>query len=161
MVKMIRNANNTDAAAVSPFGTPAATARHQRAARSAEYAREWDALTAAREIAWQLIRYRMDNELTQQQLAERAQTSHSQISRLESGQHLPSITSLGKIANALGLKLVVSFERYADEAKPHAADELPGTSPTGAAGSVFGVDANNSLPPARTPTSKRPQVSEK
>jgi ribosome-binding protein aMBF1 (putative translation factor) len=118
---MIRSDNDAGAA-VSPLGTTATAARRRRAARSPEYAREWEAQTASREIAWQLIQFRMENDLTQQQLAERAQTSHSQISRLESGEHLPSLASLGKLANALGLKLNVTFERYDAEVDLHMAD---------------------------------------
>jgi len=99
---------------ISPIGSTAAAARTHRAARNPEYAREWEAQAAAREIAWQLVKFRMENGLTQQELAIRAQTSHSQISRLESGQHLPSLATLGKIANALQLRLSISFELRAE-----------------------------------------------
>lgn len=63
-----------------------------------------------REIAWLLIRYRMDNGLTQEELAERVGTSHSQISRIESGRHRPNLDTLERIAHALDLKLLVEFE---------------------------------------------------
>ncbi len=103
-------------AAVSPLGMTATEARRRRAAQSPEYARAWERNAAARAIARQLIYYRMEHGLTQEELADRAGTSNTQISRLESGEHLPSITSLGKIANVLGLKLNVSFDRYEDAA---------------------------------------------
>ncbi len=98
------------AAPVSPIGTSAIVARRRRAARDSEFAREWESQALAREIAWLLIRYRMDHDLTQEQLAQRAGTSHSQIARIESGRHLPSVNSLGKIAAALGLSLRITFE---------------------------------------------------
>lgn len=37
-------------------------------------------------------------------------TSHSAISRLESGQHRASIATLERVGEALGLRLVVSLE---------------------------------------------------
>ena len=103
-------ADNEKAATSSPIGSTAVAARIRRAARNPEYVREWDAQAAARDIAWQLVKYRMDNQLTQEELAKRAGTSHSQISRLESGRHLPSLATLGKIANALHLRLSISLD---------------------------------------------------
>ena len=43
-------------------------------------------------------------------VAERVGTSHSAISRLESGQHRASIATLERVGEALGLRLVVSLE---------------------------------------------------
>jgi len=55
---------------------------------------------------------RRDKGLTQQELAALARTSHSQISRLESGQHLPSVATLGKIAAALHLRLSITLSAW-------------------------------------------------
>jgi transcriptional regulator with XRE-family HTH domain len=44
-------------------------------------------------------------------LAERVGTTKSAISRLESGQHPPTVATLNKIALAFGARLVVSFEK--------------------------------------------------
>jgi transcriptional regulator with XRE-family HTH domain len=63
-----------------------------------------------REIAWLLIRYRMDKGLSQQQLADLVGTSHSQISRIESGRHRTNLDSLTRIAHALDLRMVLGFE---------------------------------------------------
>jgi hypothetical protein len=54
---------------VSPIGSTAVAAHRRRAANNLAYAREWGARALAREIAWQLIRYRMDNDLTQEEIA--------------------------------------------------------------------------------------------
>ncbi len=105
------------AVTASPIGTTAVVARQRRAANNSEFAREWESQTLAREIAWLLIRYRIDHDLTQEQLAQRAGTSHSQIARIESGRHMPSVTSLGKIAAALGLSLRIRFEASDDPAR--------------------------------------------
>lgn len=101
--------DNRDAAVVSPIGTPAAAARADRAARNPEFARLWEEYAIAREVAWQLVKFRMERGLTQQQLAECAGTSHSHISRLESGQHIPSVSTLKKVAKVLRLNMAITF----------------------------------------------------
>ena len=52
----------------------------------------------------------MDKGLTQQELAESVGTSHSQISRIESGRHRTNLNTLVRIASALGIKVLVGFE---------------------------------------------------
>ena len=82
----------------------------RRRARSAEYQRERARLDPFEAIARQVILRRGELRLTQKELAERVGTSHSAISRLESGQHRASITTLERVGEALGLRLVVSLE---------------------------------------------------
>jgi transcriptional regulator with XRE-family HTH domain len=48
--------------------------------------------------------------LSQAELAKRMGTSHSAISRIESGQHRTSVATLQRLADALGLRFVVGFE---------------------------------------------------
>jgi DNA-binding XRE family transcriptional regulator/phage-related protein len=62
------------------------------------------------QVARLLIRYRIDHGLSQTQLAERAGISHSVVSRIETGQHRTNLDTLGRIALALGRRLVISFE---------------------------------------------------
>jgi transcriptional regulator with XRE-family HTH domain len=52
----------------------------------------------------------MDKGLTQERLAELVGTSHSQISRIESGRHRTNLDTLVRIAEALDLRLVLGFE---------------------------------------------------
>lgn len=61
------------------------------------------------EVARQLILARTRKGLTQQNLARKMQTKQSVISRVESGQHLPSLSFLHRLANATGTSLTVSF----------------------------------------------------
>jgi transcriptional regulator with XRE-family HTH domain len=61
-------------------------------------------------MAWLLIKYRMDRGLSQEKLAELVGTSHSQISRIESGRHRTNLDTLSRIAQALGLRMVLGFE---------------------------------------------------
>ena len=101
--------DNPEAEIVSPIGTPASASRARRAARDPEFARLWAERAVERMIAQQLVKYRMANDLSQEELAARAGTSHSQISRLEGGQHQASVATLKKIADALDLDLGITF----------------------------------------------------
>jgi len=57
-----------------------------------------------------IVARRIRYGLTQEQLAERMGTSVSAISRLESGQHRPSLATLEKVARAFQERIVVGFE---------------------------------------------------
>jgi transcriptional regulator with XRE-family HTH domain len=57
-----------------------------------------------------VIARRIRYGLTQEQLAERMGTSESAISRLESGQHRPSVETLEKLGQAFGERIVLGFE---------------------------------------------------
>ena len=49
---------------------------------------------------------------TQKQLAKRLRMTESMISRLERGDHLPSLATLCKIANAFGRRLEIAFHEH-------------------------------------------------
>ena len=111
---------------ISPTGTPAHAASQRRAARSSTYRRQRDELATTRELARQIILYRTRHGLSQQQLADLVGTSHSQISRIESGRYMPAGTTLQRIARALNLNLRIILEeretvRHASGSK----DQLP------------------------------------
>ena len=57
-----------------------------------------------------MIVRRAELGLTQGQLAERMGTSHSAISRIESGQHRTSVATLERLAQALEVRFVMGFE---------------------------------------------------
>lgn len=96
--------------AVSPVGSTADQASARRAARSPEYRAQSAEREGFREIAWLLIKYRMDKGLSQQQLADLVGTSYSQISRIESGRHRTNLHTLTRIAHALDRRIVLGFE---------------------------------------------------
>ena len=48
--------------------------------------------------------------LTQKQLAQRSGVSQANISKIENGNYHPSLSTLKRIADALGKRLVVRFE---------------------------------------------------
>lgn len=99
----------------SPIGTDATTARRRRAERSAEYRDEEARLAPFEQVARMVIGRRNDLGITQEQLAERMETSASTISRIESGQHVTSFTTLERLAAALEVKLLVGFETEAGD----------------------------------------------
>ena len=90
------------------------------AARSEEYRDARDEYARIRElrktnpVAAHLRERRYELGLTQQEVASAAGTSHSAISRLESGMHTPSLSTLQKIAAVLDEELVLCFQTTVD-----------------------------------------------
>jgi ribosome-binding protein aMBF1 (putative translation factor) len=94
----------------SPIGRGAADSSRRRAQRSPGYQAEQARLAPYEDVARIIIRLRMDNDLTQEALAERVGTSKAAISRLESGRHAPTAETLRKVARAFGGHLVIGLE---------------------------------------------------
>lgn len=97
-------------AAKSPIGSTTQDARRRRARASAAYRAEQQRLAHFEELARLVIKHRAALGLSQEELAERMGTSHSAISRLESGRHKTSVETLQRVAAALGVRLVMGFE---------------------------------------------------
>ena len=68
----------------------------------AEFHEEYDKLQPRYELISQIIEARKKMKMTQEELAKRAGTRKSNISRLESGSYNPSLDFLIKIAKGLG-----------------------------------------------------------
>jgi ribosome-binding protein aMBF1 (putative translation factor) len=88
-------------AKISPIGTTVAEHRRRRARRSAAYRAEERRLAQFEKLARLVIKHRAALGLSQQELAERMGTSHSAISRIESGRHKTSVETLQRVAEAL------------------------------------------------------------
>ena len=71
--------------------------------------KEYNDLEVMYEIKKQIIKYRIENNLSQKELAEKIGTKQSAISRLENDDYNPSVEFLDKVANALGKKLEIRF----------------------------------------------------
>ncbi len=93
---------------VSPVGTDHATARRRRQQDPAYQAASRE-LAPYEQLARMVIVFRMQRELTQQQLADQLGTSVSAVSRLESGNHRPNVETLQKLAHAFDRQLVIGF----------------------------------------------------
>ncbi len=74
-----------------------------------EFAKEVKKLEPEYEVVRQIIRARIEQNISQEELARRVGTRQSNISRLESGSYNPSLEFLKKIASGLGKELHISF----------------------------------------------------
>jgi DNA-binding XRE family transcriptional regulator len=70
-----------------------------------EFARIWKATELADLIATMLIAYRAKHRLTQTALARQLGMRQPAIARLEAGEHTPSIQTLVKLAEGLGIEI--------------------------------------------------------
>jgi DNA-binding XRE family transcriptional regulator len=106
--------------AQSPIGRLVVEAARDRPGHSEMYrdARaEYVRIRALREvspIAAHLRERRFELGLTQEEVAKAAGTSHSAVSRLEKGTHVPQLPTLQRIAAVLDEELLVCFQRTVD-----------------------------------------------
>jgi transcriptional regulator with XRE-family HTH domain len=84
--------------------------------KNPEYRREYDALEEEFSLSAALIQARSRAGLTQEQVAQRMNTTQAVIARLEGGGSMPSTRTLEKYAKATGTRLKISFEP--EEARP-------------------------------------------
>jgi len=99
----------------SPIGTSAAEARSRRRRSDPAYRAEEKRIAQFEAIARIVIKHRMRLGLTQEELAQRMKTSHSAVSRIESGRHRSSVETLQRLSDALGLRFVMGFESGSPE----------------------------------------------
>ena len=108
----------------SPAGKTAADAAHGRSIRSESYREGRDEYAAIRElrkknwIAAHIRERRFELDLTQKDVAVRAGTSHSFISKLERGDHIPTIPVLQRILSVLDEELLIGIERRVSDDEP-------------------------------------------
>ena len=101
----------------SPVGRSVASSVREYAARSQEYRdarEEYAAIRELRERNWiaaHIRERRYELDLTQKEVADRAGTSHSFISKVEGGDHMPTIPVLKRILGVLDEELLIGVER--------------------------------------------------
>lgn len=78
--------------------------------KNSEFRKEYEALRPKYEAISVVIKARLENGLTQKELARRIKTKQANISRFESGKVTPSIPFLQKIARALNMQLEIRFK---------------------------------------------------
>jgi transcriptional regulator with XRE-family HTH domain len=71
-----------------------------------------DSAAIAAQCARQLLELRTHTGETQKQLAHRLAMTESMISRLERGDHVPSLATLCRVANAFGRRLEIVFHEH-------------------------------------------------
>ena len=74
-------------------------------ARDPEVATELARTSVANQLAILIIRYRVERGLTQTSLARRLGIQQPAVARLEAGDHEPSVATLARLANRLGITL--------------------------------------------------------
>lgn len=73
-------------------------------------AEEVEHLKPEYELISQIIQIRIEQNITQEELAKRTGIKQSNLSRLESGRYNPSMQFLKKIAKGLGKELSISLK---------------------------------------------------
>ena len=71
---------------------------------------EYEALEPEYDIIQAMIDARRRQNLTQKQLSERTGITQADISRIERGTRNPSLNMLKRLADGLGMKLVLQFK---------------------------------------------------
>lgn len=74
-----------------------------------EFRAEWERTAPARALALRLVAYRAEHGLSQTALAKRLGVSQPAVARMELGEHLPTLETLIKIAEALEVEVLVDI----------------------------------------------------
>lgn len=78
-------------------------------ARDPAVAAELARTAVANQLAILVIAYRVDHGLTQTALARQLGIKQPQVARLEAGDHEPSLATLARLANKLGITLRIDL----------------------------------------------------
>ena len=81
-----------------------------RLMKDPEFVKEYNKLEAEFQIARQMIDARIKQNLTQEELAKKANTGQAVISRLEGANAKPSISLLERVARALDIKFNITIQ---------------------------------------------------
>jgi ribosome-binding protein aMBF1 (putative translation factor) len=109
---------------ISPIGQSITEVIEEHEAIDPEFKAERARNRHLREFAKLVLIRRTELGLNQEALAKRMGTSHSVISRLESGRHSFSVATMLKVARAMDMKLVIGFEVEDSLAGPGATRNL-------------------------------------
>jgi predicted transcriptional regulator len=74
-----------------------------------EFKKEWDDLELEYQVQAELIRARLECNMTQAELAEKSGIRQSNISRIENGNAIPRLDTLKALAVAMGKNLKISM----------------------------------------------------
>ena len=85
---------------------------HQEWMKNEDYRKAHEELEPEFALARAVIEARVSAGLTQEQLAERMETTQSVIARLEGGRTRPSTRTLERLAQATGTRLRISFDHH-------------------------------------------------
>ena len=77
--------------------------------KNPEFKREWDVLEPEYQIIKAMLDTRNEKAMTQKQLADITGIPQADISRLENGNANPSLRTLQRLADGMGMKLKLEF----------------------------------------------------
>ena len=77
-----------------------------------EFRREWERTRIAREVAIRVVTYRATRHLTQDELGAKLGLKQPAVARLETGEHLPSVLMLGRLAERLGMEFHIRDHEF-------------------------------------------------
>ena len=77
--------------------------------KNPEFAKAWEETELEYQIKSMLIKARIDSHMTQKELSEKSGIRQSNISRIEKGVCMPTITTLAEIAKSYGKKLKIEM----------------------------------------------------
>jgi len=76
------------------------------------FRREWERTEIARVVALQVVQYRATHHLTQEELAAKLGIKQPAIARLEAGDHQPSVMTLRRLADRLGMEFQIRNQEF-------------------------------------------------
>jgi DNA-binding XRE family transcriptional regulator len=85
--------------------------------RDTEFREEWERTALARWLAVEVVHYRAERHLSQRQLAERLGVHQSDIARLETGEHTPTLERLIRVSKGLDIELMIDIRPQTKAAK--------------------------------------------
>ncbi|MHB1548525.1 MAG: helix-turn-helix domain-containing protein [Acidimicrobiales bacterium] len=83
---------------------------HKRDLADPAYRAEYERTRFANDIAIRVLRYRTDHDLTQTAFGRLVGMRQPHVARLESGEHEPSLSTLVRLAGALGEDFTVDIK---------------------------------------------------
>lgn len=89
----------------------------EREFRDPEFREYWEKTALARWLAVEVAHYRAEHDLSQRQLADRLGLHQSDVARMESGEHNPTLERLIRIASGLDIELMIDIRPQGKAAK--------------------------------------------
>ena len=74
-----------------------------------EFKKEWDDIQPEMDVIRAMVDARISQNLTQKELAERTGINQADISKLENGTRNPSLKLLKRLADGMGMTLMLDF----------------------------------------------------
>lgn len=81
----------------------------QEELKNPDFKKEWDDIQPEMDVIRAMVDARIEQNLTQKELATRTGINQADISKLENGTKNPSLKLLKKLANGLGMQLKIQF----------------------------------------------------